>query len=126
MAEYRKQHPVCEWDHRTTPVEVHHIEPIQFAPERAADPTNFISLGARRNHLVVGHAGDWKQYVSNVRELCDTCNVVTKLDTTEQPIVRIQGTRMHEPVWYRICRWLRRLWDKLKGPPNHSGPPRYA
>jgi hypothetical protein len=77
MNEYRRAHPVCEYDGRSTPVHVHHVEPISFAPERAADPTNFISLGGKRNHLVVGHAGRWRQYVANVRALCAAVRVVT-------------------------------------------------
>jgi len=68
MRAHRKAHPTCAFTGRT-PVHVHHIEPIQFAPDRAADPANFISLYPKA-HLVVGHGGDWKQYVANVRALC--------------------------------------------------------
>ena len=75
MKEYARLHPVCEWDKKTTPVEVHHIIPISEAPELAADPDNFISLGARRNHFVVGHACNWKHHVVNVRELCDSIEI---------------------------------------------------
>ena len=79
MGEYRKAHPVCEWDGITTPIEVHHIVPVAVDPDLAADPENFISLGARRNHLVVGHAGNFgKRYVQNVREVCAQAEVITK------------------------------------------------
>jgi hypothetical protein len=67
---YRKEHPVCEWDGKTTPVHVHHVVPIAVDPGRAADPENMISLGAKRNHLVVGHAGNWRRYVLNVKKVC--------------------------------------------------------
>ncbi len=70
MNAYRKEHPVCEWDGKTTPVEVHHKKPIDHHPELAADPANFISLGARRNHLVIGHAGNWHQAVEDLDEIC--------------------------------------------------------
>jgi hypothetical protein len=69
MRQYAKEHPFCELT-GTSPIEVYHVEPIEVAPERAADPTNFISLGARKIHLVAGHAGNWKWHVVNVREIC--------------------------------------------------------
>jgi hypothetical protein len=74
MRLYAKEHPVCELT-GMMPVEVHHIEPIEAAPEKAADPTNFISLGARKIHLVVGHAGNWKWHVENVREICGMARI---------------------------------------------------
>ena len=69
MAAYRRVYPVCEFTGRPGAVHVHHKEPIQFAPGRAADPDNFVSL-CPKAHLVVGHGGNWKQYVANVGELC--------------------------------------------------------
>jgi len=70
MREYRRLHPRCEYDDCSDKVHVHHVEPIQFAPDRAADPTNFLSLAGKRCHLVVGHANNWKRYVHNVRHIC--------------------------------------------------------
>jgi hypothetical protein len=75
MQAYRRAHPICEFDGKSTKVHIHHIEPIQFAPERAADPDNFISLSPKA-HLIVGHAGDFKQYVRTVRSMCAICQVV--------------------------------------------------
>jgi hypothetical protein len=77
MSTYRKAHPTCEATGRT-PVEVHHIKPVELFPELAADPSNFISLYARAGHLVIGHAGDWKDYVENVREIAAAMKVVKK------------------------------------------------
>ncbi|MDP6526526.1 MAG: hypothetical protein QGH15_20120 [Kiritimatiellia bacterium] len=69
MREYRVANPVCSWCGKGK-IHVHHVEPIQFAPERAADPGNFISLCGKRCHLAVGHAGNWKQFVENVVQIC--------------------------------------------------------
>jgi len=79
MAEYRKEHPICEYDRRSYPVHVHHKLPIKDAPWLAADPTNFISLGGKRNHLVVGHGGNWRSYVANVTELCARADIVRQI-----------------------------------------------
>lgn len=74
MEKYRHEHPTCAFTFRK-PVHVHHILPIQYAPEKAADPTNFISLAGKRVHLTVGHGGNWKWFVPNVRELCDKVRI---------------------------------------------------
>ncbi len=74
MRQYRFEHPLCEFTNRPG-VHVHHIEPIQYAPERAADPTNFISLAGKRVHLTIGHGGNFKDYVENVREICDMVRI---------------------------------------------------
>jgi len=75
MAEYKADHPVCEYTGRK-PIHVHHVVSIRFAPERAADKTNMISLAAKHIHLSVGHAGDTKQYVDNVQEICAIARVM--------------------------------------------------
>jgi hypothetical protein len=50
----------------------------------AADPDNLITLGASRCHLVVGHAGNWRErYVRNVRELCGTATIERKRTEAE-------------------------------------------
>lgn len=73
-----KQHaidfPACAFTGRS-PIHVHHIEPIRYAPHRAADPTNFISLAAKDVHRIVGHAGNWKQYVENVESICKSARI---------------------------------------------------
>jgi len=80
MRAYAKEHPVCEFTGRPGPIHVHHIEPIQFAPERAADPDNMVSLRAKSVHLVAGHAGNWKRYVANIRELCDQVSIGLRVE----------------------------------------------
>ena len=70
MKAHKKAHPVCEWDRKSRKgCEVHHIEPVSRYPWLAADPTNLITL-SKRAHFVVGHACNYRSYVSNVRELC--------------------------------------------------------
>lgn len=69
MEQYREQQPICEWC-GGWPVHVHHIEPVQVAPDQAGDPDNMISLCADRCHLVLGHANNWgRRYVPNVRQI---------------------------------------------------------
>ena len=74
MDEYRKAHPFCEFTGRPN-VHVHHIQPIAYRPDLAAEPSNFISLAGKRVHLTVGHAGNYKDYVENVREICDSARI---------------------------------------------------
>lgn len=76
MKAYREDHPVCEWDGKTTPVEVHHKRPIHLFPDLAADPDNFVSLGARRNHFVVGHGCNWKHYVDGLDDAIAAATVL--------------------------------------------------
>ena len=71
MESYRKAHPVCEWDECSDEIEVHHIQPVSVRPDLAADTNNMISLGAKRCHLCVGHAGNYRlHYISNIKEIC--------------------------------------------------------
>ena len=75
MNVYAEAHPICEFDGKTVKTHVHHIIPISEAPELAADKSNMISLGAKRTHLAVGHANNYKHHVENVRELCETARI---------------------------------------------------
>jgi hypothetical protein len=76
MRKYRREHPRCEWDNCSAYCDVHHIIPVHVAPHLAADVNNMITLGARRCHLAVGHAGDWqRRWVPNVRTLCGTADI---------------------------------------------------
>lgn len=69
MEQYREANPICEWC-GGWPVHVHHIEPVQVAPDQAGDVNNMISLCADRCHLVLGHANNWgRRYVPNVRQI---------------------------------------------------------
>ena len=71
MGEYRKAHPVCEWDNCNDSIQVHHIIPISVRPDLAANTNNMISLGCKRCHLCLGHAGNTAYYyVANIKEIC--------------------------------------------------------
>ena len=81
MRVYREANPVCAWCGREgRPVHVHHLEPISYAPDRAADPSNFMTLCAKRCHLTIGHAGNFKNYVSNASSLCDRVRIGLRRD----------------------------------------------
>lgn len=41
--------------------DVHHIEPVHIAPERATDPTNFVTF-CRACHYHIGHLQNWKDW----------------------------------------------------------------
>jgi len=83
MEAHRKAHPLCELTGKIG-VHVHHIESIWAAPERAADPTNFISL-CPKAHLMWGHAGHWKRYVENVAELVQQAKIVRQQKPQHNP-----------------------------------------
>jgi hypothetical protein len=84
MDEYRRKNPKCEWDGCSDSVHVHHIIPVHVRPDLAAHPDNLITLGASRCHLVIGHAGNWRErYVRNVRELCMQATIERKLQSDE-------------------------------------------
>jgi len=77
MNAYRKGHPTCEYCGRS-PIHVHHVKPVAQRPDLAHVQQNFISLCAKRCHLTLGHAGNWKHWVRNSRELCIRANIATK------------------------------------------------
>jgi hypothetical protein len=77
MEAYRRKRPACEYSGRTGPCHIHHIEPIAYAPGRAADESNFITLHAKL-HCEVGHAGNFKNYVANVREICRDARIIKR------------------------------------------------
>jgi predicted nuclease of restriction endonuclease-like RecB superfamily len=89
MEAYRKLHPRCEWDGCSESVHVHHIVPVHVRPDLAAHPDNLITLGASRCHLVVGHAGNWRdRYVRNVRELCINATIERKRTEDEDRLYK--------------------------------------
>jgi len=71
---HRKKSPVCEATGKTDRLEVHHLIPVSIAPDLAGEPANLITLN-KHAHLVIGHAGNYKRYVTNVREVCATMRV---------------------------------------------------
>ena len=79
MKEYRKEHPICEYT-KTLPTKfIHHIKPVHLFPELAADKTNFISFGSHSIHLVVGHGGNFKYWIDNVRAICELSSTPKKV-----------------------------------------------
>jgi hypothetical protein len=92
MEAYRRQHPRCEWDGCSESVHVHHIVPVHIRPDLAANPDNLITLGASRCHLVIGHAGNWRErYVRNVRELCMQATIERKRTEAEDRLHKIRA-----------------------------------
>lgn len=71
---HRKNNPVCEATGSKKRLEVHHIVPVSVNPTLADWPSNLITL-EKKAHLVVGHGGNYKNYVKNVAEVCDTIRI---------------------------------------------------
>jgi len=71
MESHRKANPNCAYCGRSFNVQVHHIEPVSFAPHKAADPSNLITLCTKRCHITVGHMGNYKHYNANAKVMCD-------------------------------------------------------
>lgn len=74
LLNHRKQYPVCEATGKTTKLEVHHLFPVSVKPELAGEPGNLITLH-KDAHLVIGHGGNYKNFVTNVREVCATIRI---------------------------------------------------
>ena len=73
MIQYRKDHPVCEWDGKTPTREVHHIIPVRVRPDLADDPSNLFAFGSRKAHYLIGHAGrSWFYYVENLKAVSES------------------------------------------------------
>jgi hypothetical protein len=69
--------------------DVHHVVPVHVDPERAADPTNLVTL-CRLHHFLVGHLRSWKLHNPNVNVhigyLCDLyANIVRNGYKSENP-----------------------------------------
>jgi len=83
MDQYRKANPNCAFCGRPNKIHVHHLVPIQYAPELAADPENFISLCGKRCHITIGHGGNYKDYVVNCKEICGYTQIIKQKDYNE-------------------------------------------
>lgn len=78
----RPENQECAWCGRNKTLEVHHIQPVSVAPDRAADPQNMIMLCRKPAcHLVIGHDGDFRsRFVENVKAICkDSAQRVVKI-----------------------------------------------
>jgi len=60
---------LCRFCGRSDDIQIHHIEPVSVAPERAGEESNFLLL-CQKDHFRIGHAGNWKDYVKNVDDIC--------------------------------------------------------
>jgi 5-methylcytosine-specific restriction endonuclease McrA len=74
MLKYRKENPVCAATGATKNLHVHHKLPVSVAPQLAGVESNFITLESKA-HLIVGHAGNYRNYVPNVDEVCRTIRI---------------------------------------------------
>ena len=71
---HRKNNPVCAATGLTNRLEVHHLLPVSVRPDLAADSTNLITLH-KHAHLIIGHGGNYKSYVTNVKEVCASIKI---------------------------------------------------
>ena len=75
MLRYRDEHPACEYCGRDN-IQVHHIEPVSIAPDKAHLSSNLCSL-CKKCHLTVGHNGNWGlRYESNLADIIATSKVI--------------------------------------------------
>lgn len=67
--EHLKKEPKCVCCGRPKRLDVHHLQPYHLFPDRELDPKNLITLcgdGWPGCHLMLGHSGDWSEYVHPV------------------------------------------------------------
>lgn len=67
---FREANPTCAACGGKNNLNVHHCIPFHLDPSKELDQTNLITLcmSNRECHLLIGHAGSFKQYNPNVRE----------------------------------------------------------
>lgn len=59
----------CRYCGTTKKIEIHHIEPVSFFPNKADDFNNMIAL-CHRCHFTVAHMNNYKKYIHNIAEIC--------------------------------------------------------
>lgn len=57
---YVRDNPYCECCGRTKRPEVHHVKDFSSFPELELEPSNLITLCAKRCHFMMGHLLDYK------------------------------------------------------------------
>jgi hypothetical protein len=77
MKAFSLENRSCAWCGGTRGLQVHHMEPVSVAPERAADSANMVTLCAPHCHLAVGHLGNYaNSFVRNVAAICSTATKI--------------------------------------------------
>ena len=62
-----RMYPRCEACVAGDDLEVHHLDPVSWRPDKELDPENLMTL-CRRCHLLIGHLDDWKSFNPNAEE----------------------------------------------------------
>ena len=71
MREYKRANPLCEWCGDTkSKKHVHHLKPVQYYPELAADKDNFATVCGKGCHIYVAHGGNYNHYIENFKTVC--------------------------------------------------------
>lgn len=77
-AEHLKKEPACAACGRMTNLEVHHVIPVSFNPDRQLDPENLITLCNTPCHLMFGHLMSYRCYNKDVRRMAAEFRVAVK------------------------------------------------
>jgi 5-methylcytosine-specific restriction enzyme A len=70
-AEHLQKEPACVVCGRTQHLEVHHVIPVAFAPEKQFSPENLITLCAYPCHIMFGHFFCYHCYNKDVRKMAE-------------------------------------------------------
>lgn len=68
-AEHLKKEPVCQACGRSRELDVHHVIPVSFDPNKELDPNNLITLCSSPCHIVFGHFMNYHCYNKDVRKM---------------------------------------------------------
>ena len=77
MDKFRHQfeNKTCAYCGINKTIEIHHIVPVSVDATLADREDNFIAL-CRKCHRQIGHAGNYKNFVPNIKEICELKQVV--------------------------------------------------
>ena len=68
-AEHLEKEPECQACGRRVDLEVHHVIPVSFNPNRELDPENLITLCSSPCHIMFGHLMCYHCYNKDVRRM---------------------------------------------------------
>lgn len=68
-SEHLRKEPECAACGRKVNLEVHHVIPVSFNPQRELDPENLITLCASPCHIMFGHLLNYHCYNKDVRRM---------------------------------------------------------